>query len=165
MEDPFTWMIVAFAVVGVATMWQLFLRGEVVGEVTATRLAGLDADGKATLRVKRTANSKGVPTVRLHVSVPLAAAMSRFTAREARRLSQLLDEAIEDGIGGCQVERLRDDGGELFVVVVMAVNDTVVRARLATAGAKRLAALVRVAAEPGRTLAQARWNASRAKTQ
>lgn len=157
--DPFFWMIAAFAVVGVATLWQLFLRGEAVGEMAAPREGG----GEARVRVKRVADSKGVPTIMVQVSIALATSMRQMNAHDARRLAQMLEEGIEGDVEGCGIGRVRTDGGVLFLILNVDLDETRVRARLAATAARRLASMLRLAASPGRTLALARWNATRAK--
>lgn len=155
------WAIPFFLAVGGLVAWQLFFHGEVAGEVPVSRDGAFGMKSPGRFVVKRVADATGVATVQLQLRVAMGAYAQRLDAKLANRLAHLLEESIEDSAGGVQVHRERDAAGKVRADITFPTDERPYRLQLTHADTARLARLLRLAAAPGRTLAEARGNAAR----
>lgn len=140
--DDWTWVIVAlFIVTGAYVTWQLFFRGQAVGEVRA-RQEGLDGtEGNARLLVKR-AGTAARAKVLLQVRVVMGASQRSLPPASAQRLAQALEESRAETVEGCRVA----PAGEGATGFALASGETTYNLRLSPREAGSLATLLRRAA-------------------
>lgn len=140
--ENWTWAVVAlFLVSGAYVAWQLFVRGEPVGEVPAVQEGLAGAEGRARLRVKRAGKAARI-RVLLQVRVMMGATQRSLAPPSARRLAQALEERREEAVDGCRVAPGLE-GGAGFT---LASGETTFNLRLTARDAGTLASLLRRAA-------------------